>query len=289
MTVIQASRFWLVFVVAASVAATLCRQYWLNILIFLLLFHAGHELTHRSLFPRRLKAVNDWMGVIVFALYFHNFHLLRLAHLEHHKCGRSTTPHCMLDRKYERYNAMRYLEYYAALFGLNYWTYLAAGFVSALAPSRFDKYAFPISRRFQGPIRLNQFVCVAWAVFVIAYVGPRDVLIAHAMFGIIWGVMQNFAHYGLPVGDSPIDRIASRTYGVPAILHFILFGSTFSHLEHHVFPRVPGVRLNDPAIARACRAKLGVVAVSFGLRDYLGHLIQQFRSPNPSRVYVWHV
>lgn len=288
MNLVHASIFWLFLALLSSVAATLYQLYMLNVFLFFVLLNGGHELLHRSLFPRRYNLLNDVIGCVVYALFFHNFTLLRAAHFAHHECGRSTRPHCMLDRKYPFYTLGRYIEYYGALCGLNYWLYILGGVLAAAKPPLFTAYFFRISGRLRRSIIFNELICCVWAVIVWSQIPVWEMLAVHLAFGVMWGLSQNVAHYGLDVGESELDRIAARTYRVPRPLHFLLFGTPFSHLAHHLFPRVPGVLLEGEAILKATKEVLQRRPIELALRDFVMDLGRQFRSPNPSKFDSWY-
>ena len=284
---------WLVLLTATSILLTALNIYYLNLLIWPMLFHGGHELLHLSLFSRRRTGVRvryqpaELLGVLVYALFGHHYYILRDSHLQHHVAGRLPIPAGLIDHRHETYTFAHRVEYFASLVGLNYWAYVFAGPLFLLSPWAFRRAFFrPKVRRdivFVG----TQVIVFAWAALVIFHIDFLDIILTHLVFSVYWGLIQNSAHYSLPVGEINA-RYAARSYSVPRWLKFVFFGSPFLHLEHHVFPRLPSSDLDSDEVRRLVCAKLGIEGYPRrSLADFMRDLIYQLATPLPVIDRTW--
>lgn len=243
----------------------------------IVLYHAAHELMHESVF--RSRRLNRFVGALVQSCCLHNYFLLRAAHAAHHRCGREDRGHCLIDHKHATYRVREILYYYFYLCGLNYYVYIAAGPIYVMSPKMFNKYFF--FARFKGGYVLTVQCLVGLNIAFLIYFLQAQFLLWLALFGLYWGLSQNLSHYALQVGG-PGAKFTSRTFRVSPVWEFILFGSIFRHLEHHVLPHVPSHKLGDPEIAERVRKTIkGEPLVSHGIYTYWWTMLQQFRGPQP--------
>lgn len=252
-----------------------------------LLFNGCHEAVHGSLVPRRLFSKrarshhNLVAGTLGYAVLGHNYLLLRASHLAHHRCGRSLIS-CSLEVGYDSLGWLGRVRYYLLLFGLGHTLYEAAGYLYAVLPARFVPMYSRFEPRRYGPVRyrLIQLSVALITILVISRAGALYFITFRFVLMAYWGMTQNAAHYGLEVGRTRLSRFASRSYEVASPLSFLLFGSPFYHLAHHVFPALPGVRLRNPAVAAAVEERLqGQVLVRSGIAAYVADFLRQLRGP----------
>jgi fatty acid desaturase len=222
-------------------------------------------------------------GMIVSGVLLHNYSIVRASHLAHHGCGREDRHLCLFDHR-DQYPTLRtYIWYYTNLLGRNYFDYIPAGFIFLASRSFFESLYFKMRLPSRKLVAFSQiFVVMHAAAALVLASSPLSTMVAYVMFAVYWGMSQNVSHYGLAIGGEKAV-FASRTYAVGRVVHFLFFGSVFSHLEHHVMPRVPGVLLADKDVAISVAAKVGSVRTRhFGLGQYARHITAQLQGPYPA-------
>lgn len=291
---LKLSQVFLIVLLILSYALLLTPHPIAAVLIWPMLFHGTHEQIHASLFVGQLRSsrlrrvFSQAVGVFGSAHFGQNFFVIKRAHLEHHIVGRSGQPHGLIDHRLEVYGKWERLFYYAEVLGLNYWAYWAAGLIFIISPAAFSKCFFRIKLRQSIPVLLGQIVVISTLLLQITVMGWILFLIAHVLFSVYWGLAQNMAHYGLEIGGSN-SRVASRTYALPAVINFLMFGSVFRHLEHHVLPRVPGPLLGCPGVQLEVARRLNGSTYPIGTaKDYVKSMFGQLRDPQPRLTSSWY-
>jgi fatty acid desaturase len=200
------------------------------------LVQLGHDAWHHNLFARR------WQN----ALYGHGFSLLfgvsfsaaRHAHLRHHWYNRT-------ERDPDAYNVGArgwrvQAQYYAVVF---------AGLV--LAPLHFDVlYPIAFYERRKLPLHFVEVALYA-AVYVVVFafvLGPRELVgaalsiwLMPIVFATPWNGLKSVADHYRNVWKG--DRFRTATTVRTTRAWSWLWNGLNYHLDHHLYPRVPGYRL----------------------------------------------
>ena len=242
--------------------------------------HGCHEAIHGTLSPLRAKWINNLAGWLGFAVLGQNLILMRWSHITHHRYGRLDAD-LTIDQSAA---AESRIHYYLCLLGASNVYHEVAGYIYPL----FEPHFNILTRRFE-PRYFHNWHYIVGQIFVLVVnielwmVGGWKWLCCKLVFTLYWGAIQNVAHFGLKTGYYPGSRIASRTYRFPGIVDFILFRAGSHHLEHHLFPHVPGPRLDDSRIAEALRSRLGrSAAIRGGLVAYIKDVLAQYKGPHRS-------
>lgn len=253
--------------------------------------HGAHEAVHGTLVPncgtwRELqKALAFWSGVVGFGLVGHNFLLLRWSHMFHHACGRAHRE-CTIDESEDKRGASGRLRYFAGLLGVVYLYFELAGYLYLVVPAKWrllDDSFRP--KRYRNHLYLWAQLVVAAITTSLLFYGGVWFVFCKALFMMYWGLTQNVAHYGLEIGNTVHPELVSRTYRISRLWNAALFGAGYYHIEHHAFPRVPGLQLHEPGIRDALAARLGFrIRPRVGLPAYIRDVLNQFRGPCPEGV-----
>jgi hypothetical protein len=257
----------------------------LAVICLIIVYHGTHEAVHDGLVPRLagLKRSRDVITFVSaaagFALVGHNFLLLRWSHGLHHSMGR-LDPSGTIDGKAAGATGFARLRYYLNLCGFSYYAHELIGYLYLIAPSGYHI----LDRRFRPwsyPFGLYPFVqlLVAATTVSLLYFGGGYYIACRLLFGLYWGLMQNVAHYGLEHGSV----FAARTYRTHPLLEFLLFKAGMRHIEHHVFPLVPGYCLDDPRVQSGLARILGFAPKpKMGTLAYYKDVLRQIRGPEGS-------
>lgn len=257
--------------------------YWpLVILLMIIVHHGTHEAVHDTLVPNGSKHTSlasffAWVG---FAVLGHNYILMRWSHQVHHRYGRRKREFT-IDGQALTFGRLGTVWYYLCLLGASSIYHELAGY---LYPVLGDKYHI-LSRRFKKRYYRNYAYLMAQAGVLVMtlslfWLGGTRFLICKLIFTLYWGAFQNVAHYGLEINSGPESRLAARTYRIPRVLEFLIFRAGVYHLEHHTFPRVPGLNLSSPVVLKALEEEVGFCPVpKRGLMRYLGDCLKQYRGP----------
>ena len=250
----------------------------LAVICMVILHHAGHEAVHGSFSRPGSRAINDLIGWVAYGTLGQNFILMRWSHMTHHRFGRLKKEYT-IDRSEASQNKIQY--YICLLGGSNIYHELAGYLYILIGKNR----AHILTRRFRPSYYLNlryvsgQIVVLLLNMTLWIFGGWKFGLCKVA-FTLYWGATQNIAHYGLEVGRFPGSRHAARTYRIPKLLNFLVYGAGPYHLEHHLFPRIPGLRLSSQAVTRGTNALSQFPSSTRrGGWQYLMDCFAQYRGP----------
>lgn len=262
-----------------------------SIPFLVVLYHGGHESIHGTLITKWGKLgsqraqLNLLAGILAYAPVGHNFLLVKRSHQAHHWCGRLSKS-CTIDGGLSDHGITGHIRYYALLLGLGCFLHEIAGYLYLFLPSRW----VPLDIKFDPQrrnMRLYAFcqLIVAGLTLTFLFRGGVYFLICRFVYAMYWGFTQNVAHYGLEIGDSKDSRYAARTYRVSPILNFVLFGSVFCHLEHHLFPFLPGHNLSAQTVGQKRNEVLSVsISPRQGLMAYASDFYRQLKGPQDSSI-----
>lgn len=254
----------------------------LAIFPMIIVSHGSHEAVHSTLVPHKFKygivnKLSRWAG---FAILGQNFLLMQWSHRLHHKSGRRRFEDTIEQAPYI-YNRSGTASYYFLLLGAAAVYYELAGYIYLIVGSKYHILTRQFRSRYyrNWEYSIGQFSVLLVNV-VLYVVGGWKFVVVKLLFLAYWGMGQNVAHYGLPVQNSWRGQVASRTYRGPKWLECLVFGAGFYHLEHHLFPSIPGPRLGHEEIAQQARLKLGAeYPTPASLADYIGHYFNQLKGP----------
>lgn len=257
----------------------------LSALIFL--HHGNHELIHSTLIKgnKFSKQLNIILGVIGYSIVGHNFFLLKKSHLLHHSIGRYPIKKGLVDWRHKEYSFIHYIEYYFLLFGGGYWWHLFGGYFFLIGKKRLELF-FDIKIENIYNYIVTQIIVSASIIYFFIYL---DLIYVYLSFGIYWGIIQNAPHYGLEISRTKYGKYASYSYKVNKVIHFLFFGTAFSHFEHHVSPSTPGCLLNsnDKNLSKDLdRINIYVVKKN-GFLNFLTDMLNQFKTPKPILTSEW--
>ena len=273
---------YLVMLVVIPLALTRLAFVPLALLAMISVHHGTHEAVHGTLFPsrHRSKLGNMIFGAIGFANFGHNFIYLRWSHMGHHRYGR-LLPEMTLDEGIARNGVGGLIWYYSGLFGASCIYHEVTGYIYPLLGTKYHI----LDRRFSPNYYWNRSYAANQAFILVytgalLYIGGWHFVLCRVLFTLYWGAFQNTAHYGLEVATDASARLASRTYRVAKWYEFLIFRSGTYHLEHHMFPAVPGPCLSASDVQQAMCANLGFVPPArHGLIGYWVDCVSQFRGP----------
>ena len=255
----------------------------LAIPFMIIIYHGTHEAAHGNIVPEGVFP--PWLGqplalvsgVIGFAVVGHNFLFLRWSHQLHHEGGRLEEKHT-LDGPTRKKWSTGWFGYYFGLLGWNCYFHELMGYLMLVIPNRIiiggRRFDFDENRR-------SEYAICQLAVFAVTAIllmkGGLYFVACRVIFAIYWGSMQNVSHYGLEHGKQHV----ARTYRLNSILEYVLFRGGFYHIEHHVFPSLPGYCLSDPRILAAAERRLGVgLRPKHGTLSYYQDFFTQYQDPN---------
>ena len=279
------SLLWLITLLVTIIVLAGYGEFAYAFVPLIVMYQGGHELQHGTFFRKRNGLINNFLGSLCYAIYFHNFELVRKSHNFHHKFGRMDLPNTMIDHPSGSFPRTFY---YLGLLGLNYWAYI----VSAplwLVSKKAAKKVFGVSGLNLLWVVTSVLMSIVWFAFLLYNNSIFNVVTPFVIFSVYWGLIQNSAHYGLEYGIGDKYLYVARTYTVPRAIHFIFFGTPFSHFEHHVLPGTPGVLLNNNREQdKAKRVSCINPYMGYNLSDYVHHLfITQWKTPFPSQTGKW--
>lgn len=280
--------FWLTL--CLSTLGFLVESQWVALVcwVFIVpLFFGTHEALHGSLLPekgffargrRTHNMILLWLG---YSLQGMNFLLLKPAHLHHHAYGRYAEgyapdvfpgPVRLRDR----------VLYYVTLLGLPAVLWQIAGLLCVVIPLR--RIPILVDHRWFKKFRWWQYLLtqvgpVAFFGLMISIAGPCRVLLYEAVFVLIWGLLQNAAHYGIKGYDAASDRVCAYSYYLGPVGRLFTFGAT-AHLAHHVDMSLPGICLHTLAVETEIEKKIGVkIRKKFGAGSFFGDIFRQLKGP----------
>jgi fatty acid desaturase len=264
-------------------------RFWpIAFLLMIVLYHGTREAVHGTLYPTRIgfgqvaKAVTFWLSSVGFAIVGHNFLLLRWSHAQHHAHGRDRLE-STLDGSAAAAGVRGRVAYYAGLLGWSFWYHIGLGFLYLLPASWYVVDPAFKPRRYGRALYVFTQIQVTVVFMSQIYLSSGWFFLPLVAFGVYWGTMQNVAHYGLEIG-SRRSVLVARTYRVLRPLEVALFRGGFYHLEHHAFPRIPGLLLNRAAVGNALIRKYGIIPLPrHGYLNYVADALRQFQGPIPTR------
>jgi fatty acid desaturase len=253
----------------------------------LIVYHGTHEAVHKTLVPKPFgpdwlrRAVAFTSGYVGFAVLGHNFLLLRWSHGIHHRDGRRT-PGVTIDGAARTGGWPAKLKYYAGLLGFSHLFHELLGYLYLVCPAKYnliDRSFKPW--KYRGLLFLWCQVGVLATTAVFFYFGGWYYAVCRLAFMIYWGATQNVAHYGLEIGVGDHPELIARSYRVNRVVNYLLFGAGYYHLEHHAFPSVPGLRLQDAAVRHHLTEHYGITSPpKVGLLSYVADVARQYRGPD---------
>lgn len=282
---VRLSLLWLVLLILSVPTLALAGYFYMAFIPLILMYQGGHELQHSTFFTKTNSSLNNVLGSICYALIFHNFEYVQRSHGMHHTIGRMDLPNAMVDHPTGPFSR---LFYYLNLCGFNFLIYIFAPVIWIISPSISQKtFGVRILRRHW--VLLGVVFALGWFLALLSLVSFGQIAFVYVVFSIYWGMIQNSAHYGLEFGKGDEYLYVARTYRVPNIIHFMGFGTPFSHFEHHVLPGVPGVLLNEDEFRGMAISKSGINPYTgYSLSDYAFDLvIAQWATPYPEPNLQW--
>lgn len=278
---------WLITLIVTIILLSTFSLFHFAWIPLIVLYQGGHEIQHSTFFKGRDSKINGVIGSICYALFLHNYEYVHKSHGMHHAFGRMDLPHAMVDHPKGLFGTFFY---YLNLMGVNYFSYIFAAplwLVSRRGAALiFGSYKIRLLW-----ISIGILLTVLWGWLTFKNNDFTSVLGTYFIFSIYWGAIQNSAHYGLEFGKGDEYKYVARTYRVPRIIHFMFFGTPFSHFEHHVLPETPGVLLNEERVINEAIAESGITPCEdYGFLSYLSHLlVSQWVTPYPDPVGKWKV
>lgn len=222
---------WRVDALAAKLALWAVAGFVVNGLVQL-----GHDAWHHNLFPRRWQNAVYGHGFSV--LFGVSFSAARHAHLRHHWYNRT-------ERDPDAYNVGAR----GVRVQLQYYAVVVAGLV--LAPLHFNLlYPIAFYPRRQLPrhaVEVALYAAVYVAVFALV-LGPGDLVgaalaiwLVPIVFATPWNGLKSVADHYRNVWKG--DRFHTATTVRTTRAWSWLWNGLNYHLDHHLYPRVPGYRL----------------------------------------------
>lgn len=224
-------------------AATRIEPWWARLPLFVVagflingLVQLGHDAWHHNLFPRAWQ--NDVFGHLFSLLFGVSFSAARHAHLRHHWYNRT-------ERDPDAYNVgargpLVWIQYYLVVFlGLP----LAPLHFGLLYPIAF--YEKRALARHAAELLAYALVYVALFRYVLAPAGivrvTLEIWLIPLLFASPWNGLKSVSDHFANVwkGDRFHTATTVRTW---AVWSFLWNGLNY-HLDHHLFPRVPGYNL----------------------------------------------
>ncbi len=260
--------------------------FFIGVFSLLVVYYGTHEAVHGNLSPiystKYKRTINEISGILGFSLVGHNFILLRWSHLAHHRYGRSEIEYTIEGNAHLMSKPKGLIFYYLNLFGLSCLYYEIAGY---LYPIFGTKLKF-MDKKFKKTYYRNlKYLLIQIFVFFVTLVliiklGVVKFLIIKLSFMIYWGMSQNVAHYGLPIGKYENSHLAARTYRVNFLIEMLMFGAGTRHLEHHAFPNIPGSSLHSKKISEELHKKYSITPTPIkGFHNYMRDFFLQFYGP----------
>jgi fatty acid desaturase len=282
--ILVASRLWavsllLMFGIFVAFGWTL-----LAISVLIIISAAAHEAIHSNLFSSR--SANKAYAILAYSLVGHNAVLISSSHSLHHIHGRSPDLRYVVENRSPPGSIIGAIEYYGLLFGTGYYWNILGGFVTVCMRNRLN-YFYGSESSPKLLLVASQILVVVCQTILIVALGYEYLAMLIA-FGVFWGVSQNLPHYALPMTNDANLRHAARSYRVPKVLHFIFFGTMFSHLSHHVFQGIPGVLLADSELDHKVGQAIGITMKRKPAFKYFVDMAKQFTSPWPKVKNDWH-
>lgn len=259
----------------------------ISIPFLIVCYHGLHEVMHDTIIPRtrffsyNRNLHNKLLGIFGYGIIGHNFILIRYSHREHHNCGRADI-RCTIDGGIKELGIIGYIRYYFLLMGLGYLLHEIAGylylFYKLLRYNPLNINQNYLIRKYRE-IMLTQVIVLTINIVLFYFIGLYFIIIKLSVM-VYWGFTQNVAHYKLEIEKNENSKYASRSYRVSKVLNNLLFGATFHHLEHHMFPSIPGVNLNNKAIQSEIRKKLNASPILYyGFASYIKSFLSQLKGP----------
>ena len=186
----------------------------------------GHDAWHGNLF--RSRVVNDIFGHSFSLLFGISFSAARHAHLAHHRHNRT-------ERDPDAYNAGRGARVVAQYYGVAF-----LGLI--LAPLHFN-VAYPLVFYPRRRLALHAVELLGYAA-VYALVAPHvplDLWLIPIAFASPWNGLKSLADHHANVWRG--DRFHTATTVTTTRLWTLAWYGLNHHLDHHLYPRVPGASL----------------------------------------------
>lgn len=283
--------FWLEIIILLYLFSLQNSYTFLSIPLMFLLNAGGHESVHNTLIPKTWKnsnQINFFSGCIAFALLGQNYLVMRWSHLTHHLAGR-IHKEVTIDMTDDNRGIAGKIRYYLYLLGASALQHEIIGYLLPILPNRSDSDKSFLLKRINHKSKLFvrcQLFVLAFTLFLF-YLGGIHFLACRILFLPLWGIGQNTAHYGLPVGKGKFPEFTARTYRVNSIVNFLFYGS-FYHFEHHVMPKMPCLLLWHPSVHDQIQSKLGFSPrIEIGFIQYLRDSFRQFLGPFPKEEEDW--
>jgi fatty acid desaturase len=235
-------RHWAAYLVAGVIIGT--RVQSLAVLM--------HDAVHQTLFNNR--RVNDLVGDLLLAFpLFISIHLYRAEHLRHHRFTNTAEDNDYQiqlndpDHHFPKTKPQMLWLFAKSLLGLNVLRYLGhAGIRRSLAVTNLHNPPhLDFDYRLTLRLRYVVWVTVVFGAILISP-WPRTILGLYLIPLFVWGNIINrvrsFAEHHLVANWEEIN--GTRTV-IPSLLDRILIAphNISYHLEHHLFPSVPGPKL----------------------------------------------
>lgn len=220
--------------------------------------------------------------------YFHHVH--RLHHLSLERKGRSGNRSGFVRNRYELHWLKRLLAWDGRLFMIG--TIALRGFTFRLESFRFVKSNSASTRTDQAVLAVHYAV---WLILPAALLGWSAALINLALItlvaGAYIGTVLVLNHEGMSRVDevaklAPFERVLATTRNLPGsgVADFLL-GGVNNHIEHHLFPDLPTMRLPKARkVVKGFCEELGLAYVETGVAEALGSAVRHFRQAGQHRL-----
>ena len=253
-----------------------------SVLGFLILNFGSHAALHKTLFKVRGKwsfFANETVLLLAYGLQLLNYQMIFDGHMrQHHRDGRNDPR--TNDIADGPLNMRSYAKYYVGLIFVPYLYWLTIGFLRSVYVVR-KRSETRSGRRFAPyllPPLVPQLLILAYIVTALL-LNPIHFIVYFVTTTLLWNLLQNVAHYGLSGETRRLNAIAARSYRVNWVVRLITFGS-LAHVEHHVFPNVPGYQLSSDSMQLRVAEKIGAPPIHrIGTLTFLKDVLTQFKGP----------
>jgi fatty acid desaturase len=233
---------WAAYLVAGAIIGT--RLQSLAVLM--------HDACHQTLFSNR--RLNDLVGDLLLAFpLFISIHLYRVSHLRHHRFTNTAEDYDYQyqlsdpDQHFPKTKPQMLWLLGKSLLGMNVWRWLRIARLWLPVCNLHNPPHLDFGHRLTLRLRYAAWVAVVFGAILISP-WPRTILALYLIPFFVWGNIVNrirfLAEHNLVANQEELN--GARTV-IPSPLERILIAphNVSYHLEHHLFPSVPGPNLRQ--------------------------------------------